>query len=307
MMPRPDLSAKLCGIRMGNPTMLASGVLGETAGSMLRVAKSGAGAIVTKSISREPRPGYPNPTIVESEHGLINAMGLPNPGINEFAKELRDCVKNAGVPIIGSIFGAEEFDYGLLAARMEYLGVAAVELNLSCPHVKGMGAEIGSDPAKVEKFTHEVRKNTKLPVFVKLTPNISSIADIGLAAQRGGADAVVAVNTLRGMAIDISMAKPVLYNKVGGYSGGAIKPVGVRAVYDLRRALKIPIVGSGGVMTGEDAVEYIMAGASAVQVGSAVYYRGIDAFSKITKEISAFMAANKYKSLDEMAGIAAQG
>jgi dihydroorotate dehydrogenase (NAD+) catalytic subunit len=303
-MAKPVLSVELCGIKLSNPTILASGILGETAGSLVRVAKGGAGAVVTKSISVKPRAGYPNPTLVECEHGLLNAMGLPNPGIDEFAAEMKEAVKRAGVPVIGSIFGSDATEYVTLAGRMEEFGAAALELNLSCPHAKGYGSELGSEPGTVEEITGAVRGAVDIPVFVKLTPNISSIVELAKAAERGGGDAVVAINTVKGMAIDSRMKKPVLYNKYGGYSGPAIKPIGIRAVYELYDELKIPVIGCGGVSNGSDAVEYMLAGARAVEVGSAIYYRGGDALGEIRWEIEEYLKKEGIRNAGELVGAA---
>ncbi len=298
-----NLTVGVCGLRLRNPTMLASGILDETGKTMLAVAKAGAGAIVTKSIGKEPRTGHSNPTIVELEHGLLNAMGLPNPGIKSFATEIREA-KKGGVPIIGSVFGDIEEDIAELAADMEDAGADAVELNLSCPHAKGYGAEIGSSPERVESICRLTKRSTRLPILAKLTPNTSSIADLAKAAENGGADGIVAINTLKGMVIDPDAKLPVLGNKVGGLSGPAIRPIGVRCVYEIYDAVEIPIIGVGGIASGRDALEYIMAGASAVQVGTAVWTEGTQVFSKICKDLSKFMKENGYRSVGEIVGVA---
>lgn len=298
-----DLSVVVCGLRLRNPTMLASGVLDETGKTMLAVAKAGAGAIVTKSIGREPRAGHPNPTVVELEHGLLNAMGLPNPGIELFAAEIEEA-RRSGVPIIGSVFGGTDEEISELAAMMEKAGADAVELNLSCPHADGYGAEIGSSPERVESICRLVKTSTRVPILAKLTPNTSSIADLARAAERGGADGVVAINTIKGMVIDPDARMPILGNKLGGLSGPAIRPVGVRCVYEIYEAVRIPVVGVGGIASGRDALEYVMAGASAVQVGTAVWKVGTDVFSKICREVSEFMKENGYQSVREMVGVA---
>lgn len=298
-----NLTVGVCGLRLRNPTMLASGILDETGKTMLAVAKAGAGAIVTKSIGKEPRAGHTNPTIVELEYGLLNAMGLPNPGIESYTAEIREA-KKGGVPIIGSVFGGIEEDIAELAAAMENAGADAVELNLSCPHAKGYGAEIGSSPERVESICRLVKRSTRIPILAKLTPNTSSIADLARAAQRGGVDGIVAINTLKGMVIDPDAKLPVLGNKVGGLSGPAIRPVGVRCVYEIYDAVEIPIIGVGGIASGRDALEYIMAGARAVQVGTAVWTEGTQVFSKICKDLSKFMKENGYGSVDEIVGVA---
>jgi dihydroorotate dehydrogenase (NAD+) catalytic subunit len=301
-----DLSVEVCGLRLRNPTMLASGVLDETAKSMLAVVKAGAGAIVTKSIGKEPRVGHPNPSIVELDNGLLNAMGLPNPGIELFAKEIKEA-KKGGVPIIGSVFGGTEEEIAELGGLMAEAGADAVELNLSCPHAKGYGSELGSSPERVETSCRLTKRIASVPVFAKLTPNTSYIGELAKAAERGGADAVVAINTLKGMVINPEAQMPVLGNRFGGLSGPAIKPVGVRCVYEIYDAVEIPVIGVGGVATGRDAVEYIMAGATAVQIGTAAWTRGVGVFSDVCKEMSQFMKANGYKSVKELLGVAHSG
>lgn len=297
------LSVDICGLRMKNPTMLASGVLDETGRSMLEVAKAGAGAVVTKSIGKEPREGHGNPSIVELPIGLINAMGLPNPGIELYAAEIKDA-KKGGVPIIGSIFGGTEDELAELAGLMANAGADAVELNLSCPHAKGFGAELGSTPELVETICRKAKRKVGIPLFAKLTPNTSSISSLAIAAEKGGADAVVAINTLKAMAISPEARMPILSNKVGGLSGSAIKPVGVRCVYEIFEAVQIPVIGVGGISSGRDAIEYIMAGASAVQIGTGVWTEGVEVFNKTCREMLQFMEDNGFGSVKEMVGVA---
>jgi len=300
------LSVNLCGLMMKNPTMLASGVLDETGRSMLEVAKAGAGALVTKSVGKEPRQGHGNPSIVELQWGLINAMGLPNPGMEIYAAEVKEA-KKSGVPVIGSVFGGTEDEIAELAGLMSRAGADAVELNLSCPHAKGYGAEIGSTPELVESICRKAKKLATVPLLAKLTPNTSSISSLAVAAERGGADAVVAINTLKAMAISPEARMPILANRVGGLSGSAIRPVGVRCVYEIFESVKIPIVGVGGVSSGRDALEYVMAGATAVQIGTAVWTEGLEVFSKTSKEILQFMEANGFESVKDMVGVAHPG
>ena len=281
--------------------MLASGIMDEDAGSMTRIFKSGAGAIVTKSIGLEPRSGYQNPTAIEVEDGIINAMGLPNPGVDEFSEQI-SILKKSKIPIIASIFGKNSNEFVKLAEKLQEAD--ALELNMSCPHASGYGLEIGCNPSLVKKITSDVKKASSIPIFVKLSPNLSNIVDIAVAAEKAKADALVAINTVKAMKIDINVKTPVLANKTGGYSGRAIKPIGVRCVYDISKKVKIPLIGVGGITTGEDTIEYMMAGASAVQIGTAVYSRGTDVFKKICKEIEQWMADNDYKKIDELIGAA---
>jgi dihydroorotate dehydrogenase (NAD+) catalytic subunit len=294
----------LTGIELKNPTILAAGILGTTGASLCRVAKEGrAGAVVTKSIGSVPKVGHPNPSMVRLDCGFLNAMGLPNPSYSGFLQEMEIAKKDSGVPVIASIFGgtASEFTEvaeGLLPAKPD-----AFELNLSCPHAEGYGAAVGSNPCLVEAVTAAVKDLVSVPVWVKLTPNVSDITGIGRAAESGGADAVVAINTLKGMAIDIESGYPVLGNRSGGLSGKAVKPVAVKCVYDLYTALEIPVIGVGGISSWQDAVEMMMAGAAALQIGAAVYDR-IDIFSEIDSGVEAFLQRKGYSHLKEIVGIA---
>ena len=275
----------------------------EDAGAMKRIFESDAGAVVTKSIGLKPREGYPNPTVIELEHGILNAIGLSNPGIDNFEEEIKT-LKKSKIPVIGSIFGSTTREFMKVADKMEKYGANALELNMSCPHAKGYGLEIGSRPELVKKITFNVKKTVEIPVFVKISPNLTDIVKIAKSAEKGNADAIVAINTVKAMKIDLDLKKPVLSNKIGGYSGKAIKPIGVRCVYEISRNINIPVIGVGGITTGEDAIEYFMAGATAVQIGSGIYYRDIDVFKKINTEIKNWMKNNGYKKLSEIIGVA---
>lgn len=294
------VTVEIAGIRFKNPLMLASGIMDEQGDSMVRAAENGAGGVVTKSIGINEREGYKNPVVVEIETGMINAIGLANPGIDNFKNEIK-AVKKKGIPVIGSIFGNEN-DFPVLAEKMERFGVNGIELNLSCPHVKGVGSEIGQDPALVEEIVSEVKKKVKIPVFAKLTPNTTDIVKIAKSAEK--ADALVLINTVRAIAIDIYAKRPVLSNLVGGYSGPGIKPIGLRAVYDVRKEMDIPIIGVGGISNWRDAVEYILAGANALQVGTAIYYRGFSVFDEINRGIEAYMNEEGYTSIEDFSGLA---
>lgn len=298
-----DISTNISKLRLKNPTMLASGILGETGESLLKVGRGGAGAIVTKSIGIEPKEGHPNPTFVETEHGILNAMGLPNPGIEEYEKEVK-LAFGTGVPVIGSIFGGSSEEFVLLATKMEQYGVNGVELNLSCPHAKGYGTELGHDLDKVEEITKAVKNAVDTPVFVKLSPNVSNLGEIAQAIERADGDGVVAVNTVKAMAINTELGVPVLGNIKGGLSGPGIKPIGIRCVFEIKSATDLPIIGVGGILSGKDAVEYIMAGASAVQIGSGVFYKGAGIFNEVCQQIKEFMETHGYETVEEMIGIA---
>ncbi len=295
------LEIELNGIKFKNPLLLASGILDESGDTMARIANSGAGGIVTKSIGIEPRKGYDNPVVYELPYGLLNAMGLPNPGIENYGDEMRKA-KTSGVPVIGSIFGKDVDEFRYLAKKMEEYGADAVELNLSCPHAKGYGMEIGVDAELVEEIVDGVKREVNIPVWAKLTPNTDSIMKIAKAAE--GADALVLINTVKAMAIDVDAKMPVLSNVFGGLSGPAIKPIGVRAVYEVYREIDKPIIGVGGISNGRDVLEYIMAGAKAVEIGTAIYYRGIEVFHLIAQEMEEWMMRNGYDKIDELVGIA---
>ncbi len=298
-----DLSTTIKTLHFKNPTMLASGIMDEDAGSMKRVLHSGAAAVVTKSIGLQPRIGHLNPTFVELECGILNAMGLPNPGIHYYKKEIQEVKETQGI-IIGSIFGSTKEEFQELASHMQDAGVHAVELNLSCPHAEGYGLEIGQDPKLVKSITSFVKEKISIPVFVKLSSNVNDIVQIAKAAQEGHADALVAINTVKAMSINIDMARPILAHKTGGYSGKAIKPIGIRSIYDIYEHTSIPLIGVGGITTGKDVVEYLMAGASSVQIGTAVYSRGIDVFHHVCKEIETWMKQHDYSSIKELIGVA---
>jgi len=297
------LKTRVGRVEMENPTMLASGILGQTGESLFRMVKEGgAGAVVTKSIGFEPREGHGSPCLMELDNGILNAMGLPNPGIDNFGEEMAIALK-CGAPVIGSIFADTAEKFTILAKKMEGFGASAVELNLSCPHAAKYGLDVGSDPGKVTEIVRAVRSAVRIPVWAKLSPMVPDIAGIALAAEDAGCDAIVAINTLKAMKVEPKVGKPVLRNKVGGLSGPAIKPVGVRAVYEIAGLVKIPIIGVGGINTGEDALEYIMAGATAVQIGSGVHYRGTGVFSEVCSEISAFLDLRGW-TLEDVRGMA---
>ena len=288
---------------MRNPTMLASGVMGETGDSLLRVAEAGAGALVTKSIGLEPRRGYPNPTLVELPDGYLNAMGLPGPGIEAFKEEMEVALKG-GVPIIGSLFAAAPEDFSTLAAQMEDYGAAAIELNLSCPHAKGFGMEVGVDPEAVASIIRQVKSSVRIPVLAKLTPNTHRLVEVAKAVETAGGDGIVAINTVKAMAISVEARRPVLYNRTGGLSGPAVKAVGLRCVFELYQAVKVPIIGVGGVETWRDALEYILAGATAVQIGSGVGRRGMGVFSEVCCGMESYLKENGITSVTELRGAA---
>jgi dihydroorotate dehydrogenase (NAD+) catalytic subunit len=299
-----DLRTHVTGIEFANPLLLASGILNETGASMARAAREGAGGVVTKSMGPQPRKGHANPTVVEVEGGLLNAMGLPGPGVEHFAVEVQEAL-DAGAVVVGSVFGASSEEYAAVAVKMAGTGVAALELNVSCPHAKGYGTELGSDPAMLQRVVRAVKDAVEVPVWTKLTPNTEDIVKLGRAAVAGGSDALVATNTLKAIAIEPDLRRPVLANKVGGLSGHALKPVALRAVWDLHAAeLGVPIVASGGIYNARDVLEFAMAGASAFQVGTAVMHEGWDVFAQILQDLAVWMERKDVARLNDVRGAA---
>ncbi|MDR1404406.1 MAG: dihydroorotate dehydrogenase [Candidatus Methanoplasma sp.] len=289
-------------LRLEKPGMVASGIMDETGQSIKRMLRSGAGAVVTKSIGSNPNRGHPNPTFTEVKGGYINAMGLPNPGIELFRDEMAVAAKCGNV--IGSIYGSSPEEFSGLAAKMEEYGAAAVELNLSCPHAKGYGMELGTDPETVGSIVSAVKSAVNIPVWTKLTPNTHIIGGLAMAVQDAEGDAIVAINTVKAMVISPQFGKPILSNKFGGLSGPAVRSIGVRTVFDIRAAVDVPIVGVGGISDWRDAVQYIMAGASAFQIGSAIGTKGICVFETINKDLERFMTDYGYGSISDMVGVA---
>ncbi|MDH5447639.1 MAG: dihydroorotate dehydrogenase [Candidatus Bathyarchaeota archaeon] len=296
------LLVEIARLKLANPTMLAAGILGMSRLTLKRVAEAGAGAVVTKSLGLKPRSGYTNPTVAQVEGGLVNAMGLPNPGIEHFAQEMQH-IKGIKVPMIVSIYAYSPQEFTMTAKKALKTGAEGLELNVSCPHAERTGAEIGQDPKLVEEVVREVKRSVEKPVFVKLTPNVANIAELAKAAEKAGADAITAINTVKAMVIDIETAKPILGNKMGGLSGSAIKPIAVRCVYEIYDVVKIPIIGCGGIDTWKDAVEFMQAGASAVQIGTAIATKGLSVFKQVTYGIEAFLKKKKFGSVKEIVGL----
>ncbi|MHC4267612.1 MAG: dihydroorotate dehydrogenase [Planctomycetota bacterium] len=304
-MSTPKLNIDLCGIKLSNPTILPSGFLGTSKSLLKRVADNGVGAATIKSVSYEAREGHKNPTVIPFEAGMLNAVGYSNPGAEETAREFTD-LKEVPIPVIASIIGTEPDDFVRVVDKLSTNEFAAIELPLSCPHTPGFGLLAGQGtPESTGKIVSAVRKASKLPIFVKLSPNIPEIGNLAKAAADAGASAITAVNTLGpGMIINIEARTPILSYKVGGVSGQALRPIATRCVYDISEAVKIPIIGTGGISTGRHAIEMIMAGATAVGVGTGIYERGLDIFQKICQEMETWMSENSYNCIDEMIGIA---
>jgi len=284
------------GVALDNHLLLAAGILGTTGASLTRMLSLGAGGVVTKSIGPYPKDGHAGPCLAVLDDGILNAMGLPNPS-KEFVEEVVPLIKK---PVIVSIFGGNPAEFALVAGWFKGK-VAGFELNLSCPHAEGYGAAIGIDPKLVEACTRAVSA-TGVPTWVKLTPNVTDITSIGKAAERGGASAIVAINTVKAMRISTGLRRPVLGNRYGGLSGSAVFPIAVRCVYELYESCKIPVIGCGGVSSADNVIEMLMAGASAVEIGSAVLNN-----VKIFETIKADLYKKDGLSLKEIIGCAHHG
>lgn len=302
----PRLKVKIGSVELTNPTILASGVLGVAAGGLIRAWKDGAGAVVTKTVGLHPRPGHPGPRIVGLYgDSLMNAMGIPNPGIEEYLPEINVAVKE-GIPVIGSALGSTPKEFAKVASVLGKAGVTAIELNVSCPHVGSLyllGMNPKSVTAVVSKVVKEIKK--EIPIWVKLpgSTDYPRLVQVAKAAEDAGASAVVALNTLPALAVDTESRRPLLGAGIGGLSGPAIKPIAIRAVWELHRSgLSIPIIGVGGILTGQDVIEYFLAGASAVEVGTGVLTRGPTVFSQICAELTVYMKRHRIKRITELTG-----
>ncbi len=300
------IETTLFGRKMKNPTILASGILSVTKESLERAALEGAGAVTTKSLTPEPRKGHAGPNIIETDCGLLNAMGYPNPGIKEGLKEFENWKMKE--PLIISIAGKDEEDFSKLASAIEKSKTkcTAVEAVISCPHTPGYGLMAGqSDPESVGKITKMIKKKTKIPLIIKLSPSTPGEVAAAKEAEKAGADAINMGNTLGpGMKINIERQKPMLGFGCGGLSGPAMKPVAVRCVYDIYKQVKIPIIGTGGITTGEDLIEYMMAGASYAGIGTALHYRGLSSFRRISNEAETWLEEHGYGNVKEIIGAA---
>lgn len=287
-----NLKVNIGNLQLRNPTLLAAGVLGMTGANLKRVWESGAGGVITKSVGSDPKEGYPGPNTVQTPCGLLNAMGLPNPGIDKILEEIK-IAKEAGSTVLGSVFGSKPKELETLASKMEDAGVDGIEFNLSCPHAEDLSM-IGHDPQLTKKII-KVGENLKIPVWAKLPGNthIPNLIKVAKSAEDAGADAIVLINTVPAMAIDSKSKRAILGNKTGGLSGPAIKPISLRLVYETYKEVEIPIIGAGGVTNGEDMIEYILAGASAVEIGTGIMERDLEIFEKVCKEASTYLEDKK--------------
>ncbi len=301
------IETKLLNIQLKSPLILASGILGLTASSMKRVIEFGAGAVTSKSFNKDWRTGHKNPSIVPFEHGMLNAVGLSNPGLDEMIKEIQLYRKHCKAPIIASIFGRSIDEFGEVTQRASNAEPDMIEVNVSCPNVHSeFGQPFGDSCPDTAKITQIVKKYAgKIPVSIKLGPHGPGIGVIAKVCEENGADTITAINTVGpGMIIDIDVKKPVLSNLTGGVSGPAILPIAVKSVFEVYKNVKIPIIGTGGITKSSDAIQMILAGATAVGVGTAVYYEGIEVFRKLNDGIEAYLKDNGYKSIDEIRGAA---
>ena len=270
MTTSPNVSVDIGGIKLKNPVMTASGTFGYGAEFDDLIDLNRLGGIIVKGLSLEPSKGNPPPRIIETSCGMLNAIGLENVGIDAFIDKKLPFLKTINAPVIVNIYGKSIAEYARLAARIDDVAdIAGVELNISCPNVKTGGVAFGVDPDVAEKVVEQVRKNTSKPLMVKLSPNVTDIVMIAERVESGGADSISLINTITGMAVDLRAGKPVLANITGGLSGPAIKPVALRMVWQVAGAVNIPVIGIGGIMTAKDALEFIVVGAVAVQVGTA--------------------------------------
>lgn len=297
-----NTSVNLAGVELKNPVMTASGTFGSGEEYSEFVDLNRLGAVVTKGVANIPWPGNPTPRIVETKSGMMNAIGLQNPGIDLFCKRDIPFLKQYDTKIIVNVCGRSAADYCEVVERLAQEEVDMLEINISCPNVKEGGISFGLDPKAVESITAEVKKRAKQPVIMKLSPNVTSIADMAKAAEAGGADVLSLINTLTGMKIDIHKRAFALANKTGGVSGPAIKPIAVRMVYEAAQAVKLPVIGMGGIATAEDAIEFILAGASAVSVGTANFFNPA-ATIEVAEGIEKYMETYGFETVSEMVGL----
>jgi dihydroorotate dehydrogenase (NAD+) catalytic subunit len=295
------LSTKFCGLNLKNPLILASGIRGNTAYLLIRAAKEGAGAVTSKSCSLFPREGHKNPTMLDQNQIMINAIGLSNPGVDEEINELKYAISHAGVPVIASIVGFSLEEFEKIAEKISTINPPMIEIDASCPNIEKGGKMFSSTVQDAVSVVKAVRKATDIPISIKLSPDVPNIGEIALECVKEGADCITAINTVGGMYIDAYAKRAILDNWFGGISGPSIKPIALKCVYLIRKAIgeDVPIIGVGGVVSGIDAIEMIMAGATAVGIGSKGILRK-NSFAKIASEMKEFMKENNYSNLKEI-------
>ena len=297
-----NTTVNLAGVELKNPVMTASGTFGSGEEYSEFVDLSRLGAVVTKGVANVPWPGNPTPRIAETASGMMNAIGLQNPGIDVFCERDIPFLKKYDTKIIVNVCGRSTEDYCEVVERLANEPVDMLEINISCPNVKEGGIAFGQNPKAVEAITREVKKYAKQPIIMKLSPNVTDITETAKAAEAGGADVLSLINTLTGMKIDINRQTFALANKTGGVSGPCVKPIAVRMVYQVANAVKVPIIGMGGIATPEDAIEFILAGASAVSVGTANFFNPT-ATVEIVEGIEKYMERFKFENIKDMVGL----
>lgn len=294
------LNLEIAGISLRNPAILASGFLGISQAIFERIFDEGAGAVVSKSISKYPMEGYRNPTVVVLENkSYINAVGLSNPGHESFYEEVST---NDKVPLIVSLVGSDPSDFEVMTRKFDKSRIVGFEINLSCPHVQKLGMEVGDDPQMVKSIVKATKSNTTKPVFVKVGIGNTNLIDISQTAINAGADGITAINTIRAMKISIDNFNPILSNKIGGLSGSSIKPIAIRCVYELSKKFSVPIIGCGGISNWEDALEFMIAGATSFQLGTAMGFDGMSIFDSINSGILKYLKKKGYQSVKEVIG-----
>jgi dihydroorotate dehydrogenase (NAD+) catalytic subunit len=299
---RPDLSVQVGAVRLKNPVLTASGTFGYGLEFLPFLKLEELGGLVTKGLSPRPRKGNPPVRIVETPSGMLNAIGLQNVGVDAFVEEKLPELREHDVAVVANVFGETTQEYVEVLERLDAApGVAAVELNVSCPNTERGGMLFGSDANTLAELTRVCRKATRLPLWVKLSPNVTDIRDTAKAAEAEGADALTLVNTFVGMAIDVERRRPVLANVSGGLSGPAIRPLAVFLTWQVARSVKVPVVGMGGIMTARDAIEFLIAGATAVQVGTASFVKPSSA-TDLVRELSEWLSARGIASVREIVG-----
>lgn len=296
------LGVTLAGVELKNPVMTASGTFGSGEEYSEFVDLNKLGAVVTKGVANVPWPGNPTPRIAETSSGMLNAIGLQNPGIDVFCERDIPFLKKYDTKIIVNVCGKSTEDYCEVVERLGEEPVDLLEINVSCPNVKEGGIAFGQDPKALEAITKEVKKYAKQPIIMKLSPNVTDITEMARAAEAGGADVLSLINTLTGMKIDIHRRTFALANRTGGMSGPAVKPVAVRMVYQVANAVKLPIIGMGGIATAEDALEFILAGATAVSVGTANFFNPY-ATEEVVKGLEEYMDRYQVKEIQELIGV----
>jgi dihydroorotate dehydrogenase (NAD+) catalytic subunit len=300
--PFPDLRVRIGSLELQNPVLTASGTFGYAREFASLVNLHRLGGVIVKGISLFPRPGNPPPRIVETACGMLNAIGLENVGVDRFIAEKIPYLRGINTPVIVNILGDSIDEYKQITGKLtQASGVSAIEVNISCPNVKMGGVAFGSDPEMAAAVTRAVKENTDLPVIVKLSPNVTDITLIARAVQQAGADAVSLINTLIGMAIDLHTRRPRLANITGGLSGPAIKPVALRMVYQVARSVSIPVIGIGGIESTEDALEFMLAGATAVQIGTANFINP-KATEEVVEGIAEYAIREKLQSIRDIIG-----